>query len=163
MFGSGFRTHAVILVVIGCGRTAPPPPPAATGSASTLVSPAAVTAISASNVVLYDPHITDAPHVKMLVGSDRLTLEEQTRVLDRVFSGGYLKDPRQCRGAAQDLAGSRRAGDFSPSLIEAATGSFTVPKSSQMLYLITTGECGASHADNSGSTTLAVLDGDALV
>jgi hypothetical protein len=114
--------------------------------------------------VLFDPSVsvTD-PTVKTFVGRDRLAPAETKRVLDAVFGSRYLPGPDRCRGAATDLRGSRQSGDFAPSVSQAAIGAFTAPERSQTLYLIADGECGASHADNWGSMTLAVIEGGAVV
>jgi hypothetical protein len=133
-----------------------PPPPAPTPAVPTLVP---------KEVVILDPGAqTKGPNVKLLVGANKLSAAEHTRILDAIFGvGRYLKDSKSCRGTGWDLASSRRTGDFAPSVFEVATGSFTNPDAKQALYLITTGECGATHVDDWGSTTLAVIDDTAVV
>ena len=93
---------------------------------------------------------------------DRLPRAEKKRILDRLF-GRYLTDTKQCPYNTNDLARSRKAGDFVPEPFEVATGAFTAARASQKLYLVTNGECGATHADNFGSVTLAVFEGDTVV
>jgi hypothetical protein len=172
-------THVSIAVVVaiiaGCAEPATTTPPAsptlATSSSvppQTQTPPTATPVAPASvpkDVVIYDPDGRPKdPNVKMLVGSDKLSASENTRILDLVFGAGrYLKDSKACKGTGSDLASSRRAGDFVPSAFEVAMGSFTAPHAKQALYMITNGECGATHADNWGSITLAVIENNAVV
>jgi hypothetical protein len=117
-----------------------------------------------TEIVVYDPNVNSSPRVKMLVGRDRLSRAASDRILDRLFGRGkYLIDATRCKDSSETLEQSRRVGNFAPQVFQAATGSFTIPGSSQTLYLVTTGECGAPHADNFGSVTLAVMEGDNVV
>lgn len=144
----------LVLLTIGGGEA----------SAAPSSSPSASAPATASDVILYNPSVsvTD-PRVRRLVGHDKLASAEGKRILDAVFGGNYLTDQSQCRGVAADLAGARRAGDLVPSVSEAATGSFTTARTTQTLLVIQDGECGASHADNWGSITLAVFNGNTVV
>jgi hypothetical protein len=57
----------------------------------------------------------------------------------------------------------RKAGQIVPSIFDMATGSFTAAGQDQVAYLISVGECNASHADNFGSKRLAIFAGNKLV
>jgi len=117
---------------------------------------------AAQDVIIYDPSATPSPRVKWLVARDRLPRAERKQILDRLLRR-YLNDAKQCTYNTNDLARSREAGDFVPEPAEVATGAFTAARAFQKLYLVTNGECGASHADNFGSVTLAVFEGDTVV
>jgi hypothetical protein len=154
------------IVLLGCGlpKTARVVAPIAASQVVAPPSQPARAPAAASELVIYDPNVHSSPRVKMLVGPDRLPREESHRVLDTLFgSGKYLTDAKQCKGSGETLEQSRLLLDFAPHVFETATGSFTLPGSSQTLYLVATGECGASHADNFGSMMLAVFDGDNVV
>lgn len=113
-------------------------------------------------VVIYDPRNPGQhPNVKQLVGTDKLSASEQKRALDLVFGAGrYLTDPNSCpTNLGNTIAAERALGQFTPNALQIASGSFTTPDSKQELYLIANGECFASHADNYGTMTLAVLGG----
>ncbi len=158
----------------------PPPPsrPVASPPMATTQAPAATTGrvggsppssprlagspLSASHeAIVYSPgRATRDPHVRALVGRERLTKPAEKRILDAVFPRGYLADDSRCRAAGGGLDAARASGDFAPSVVEAATGCFTVPRTEQTLYLISNQECGASHAENYGSATLAVFDAE---
>ena len=94
----------------------------------------------------------------------RITAATSKKVLDAVFRT-YLSDPRYCKadvetsGAEDYLAAMRKAGQIVPSIIDLATGSFTTAGENQIAYVISVGECDASHADNFGSKRLAVFSG----
>lgn len=98
----------------------------------------------------------------------RITAATNKRVLDAVF-GKYLSDARYCKedvetaGAGDYLAAMRNAGQVVPSILDLATGSFTAAGENQIAYVISVGECDASHADNFGSKRLAVFTGNKLV
>ncbi len=98
----------------------------------------------------------------------RITAAASKRVLDAVFRK-YLSDARYCEadvetsGAENYLAAMRKAGEIVPSIIDLATGSFTAAGENQIAYVISVGECDASHADNFGSKRLAIFSGNKLV
>ena len=98
----------------------------------------------------------------------RITAATSKQVLSAVFRK-YLTDARYCKedvatSAAEDyLAAMRNAGQFAPSILDLATGSFTAPGENQIAYVIFVGECNASHADNFGSKRLAIFSGNKLV
>ncbi len=98
----------------------------------------------------------------------RITAASSKQVLDAVFRK-YLSDPRYCKadvetsGAEDYLAAMRKAGQFVPSILDTASGSFTAAGEKQIAYVISVGECDASHADNFGSKRLAVFSGNKLV
>ncbi len=98
----------------------------------------------------------------------RITAATNKQVLDAVFRK-YLSDARYCKadveasGAEDYLAAMRRAGQVVPSILDVATGSFTAAGEKQIAYVISVGECDASHADNFGSKRLAIFSGNKLV
>ena len=98
----------------------------------------------------------------------RISAATSRQVLGAVFRK-YLTDERYCKadvdtaGAADYLAAMRNAGQVVPSIFDVATGSFTGPGESQIAYVISVGECNASHADNFGSKRLAIFSGNKLV
>jgi hypothetical protein len=97
----------------------------------------------------------------------RITAATQRVVLSKVFRK-YLTEEKQCRSDFEPsgdnyLASARNAGQMVPSVGAMQTGSFTAPGQTQTAYVIWTGECGASHADNYGSKRLAIFSGQQLV
>lgn len=98
----------------------------------------------------------------------RVTAATSKQVLDAVFPK-YLSDARYCKadvetsGAEDYLAAMRKAGEIVPSIMDLAKGSFTAPGENQIAYVISVGECDASHADNFGSKRLAIFSGNKLV
>lgn len=92
----------------------------------------------------------------------------QRLVLTKVFRR-YLTDQDKCRSEfpgsnAQDyLAAARKAGMMVPSITDVVTGSFTAAGQTQTAYLISVSECNASHADNFGTSRLAIFSGQQLV
>jgi len=98
----------------------------------------------------------------------RITSAASKKVLSAVFPK-YLSDERFCKGdvgssdAEDYLAAMRKAGQIVPAILDLATGSFTVRGEQQTAFLISVGECNASHADNFGSKRLAIFTGDKLV
>ena len=97
----------------------------------------------------------------------RIPAATQRMVLSKVFRR-YLTDEKKC---AEDfpmtednyLASARKAGQIVPLIGDSATGSFTAAGQNQTAYVIWTGECGASHADNYGSKRVAIFSGQQLV
>src|SRR6476660_6526065 len=81
----------------------------------------------------------------------------------------YLSDSQKCNpqfeanGNDNYLAAARKAGQIAPSIIDSTTGSFTAAGQTQTAYLISVSECGASHADNFGTSRLAIFSGQQLV
>ena len=99
--------------------------------------------------------------------SPRITAATQRMVLSKVFRK-YLTDEKQCRSDFEPsgdnyLASARNAGQMVPSVGAMETGSFTAPGQTQTAYVIWTGECGATHADNYGSKRVAIFSGQQLV
>jgi len=97
----------------------------------------------------------------------RITAATQRMVLSKVFRK-YLTDEKQCRSDFEPsgdnyLASARNAGQIVPSVGAMETGSFTAPGQTQTAYVIWTGECGATHADNYGSKRVAIFSGQQLV
>lgn len=99
--------------------------------------------------------------------SQRIPVATQRLVLSKVFRR-YLTDENKCNqdftpSGDDYLASARRAGQIVPSIAGMITGSFTGPGQMQTAYVIFTGECGASHADNYGSKRVAIFSGQQLV
>ncbi len=98
----------------------------------------------------------------------RITAAMSRRVLSTVFPK-YLNDEAKCKadvdssGSEDYLAAMRKAGQIVPSIFDMATGSFTAAGQDQIAYVISVGECNASHADNFGSKRLAIFAGNKLV
>lgn len=92
----------------------------------------------------------------------------QSTVLSKVFKK-YLTDEDKCNGefvASSDtdpLKAARSAGQIVPSLLDVATGSFTMPGRPETLYVISVSECNASHADNFGTKRVAIFAGQELI
>lgn len=91
----------------------------------------------------------------------------QKLVLSKVFPK-YLTDDSKCsrdfepRGDDR-LKSARDAGQFAPSIVDVATGSFTAPNRTETAYVISVNECNASHADAYGSKRVAIFNGQELV
>src|SRR5215213_2426009 len=96
----------------------------------------------------------------------KITPATQRMVLTKVFRR-YLIDTNKCNfpaDAADDYLGAaRKAGQMVPSIADVETGSFTAPGQSQTLYVIDVSECNASHADNFGTSRVAIFSGTQLV
>ena len=96
------------------------------------------------------------------------TAAASKRVLSSVFAK-YLSDARFCKedvdrsGAEDYLAAMRKAGQIVPAILDWVTGSFTAAGQEQIAFIISVGECNASHADNFGSKRLAIFAGNKLV
>jgi hypothetical protein len=80
----------------------------------------------------------------------------------------YLTDSNQCNAqfdasnSNNPLEAARKAGQIVPTIYDMATGSFTGPLVSQTAYLISVGECNASHADNYGTKRVAIFSSGVL-
>jgi hypothetical protein len=61
------------------------------------------------------------------------------------------------------MAAARRAGEIVPQIFDMAIGSFTAPGQTQTLYVVSVGECNASHADGYGTKRAAIFSGQQLV
>jgi hypothetical protein len=97
----------------------------------------------------------------------KVTPATNRMVLSKVFRR-YLADSNKCSENFQPtgddyLGSSRRAGQFTPSVEDSETGSFTAPGQAQTAYLIYVNECGATHADSYGSKRVAIFSGQQLV
>lgn len=97
----------------------------------------------------------------------KITPATQREVLSKVFRK-YLTDDKRCKSnfdasGGDYLASARQAGQFVPSLVDVASGSFTAAGQTQMAYIISVGECNASHADNYGSKRIAIFSGQQLI
>lgn len=99
--------------------------------------------------------------------SPKITPATERMVLSKVFRK-YLTDDKQCNenfapSGDDYLASARKAGQIVPSIATAETGSFTAPGRTETAYVIWTGECGATHAQNYGSKRVAIFSGQQLV
>ncbi|MCM3901883.1 MAG: hypothetical protein ND866_09275 [Pyrinomonadaceae bacterium] len=98
----------------------------------------------------------------------RLPAATQKNVLSKVFRK-YLTDEGKCNpefDASSDtdyLKAARNAGQIVPSIVDVVTGSFTVAGRPETAYVISVSECGASHADNFGTSRVAIFAGQQLI
>ena len=107
---------------------------------------------------------------KESVDSSRSSLAPalERRIISAVFDS-YLKRPEDCKtveeaaGTDDYLAAARKAGQFVPSVVARSEGSFTAAGERETAYIISVGECNASHADNFGTKRLVVFSGQKLV
>jgi hypothetical protein len=88
-------------------------------------------------------------------------------LLTKVFRR-YLTDDSRCKSdfdasGGDYLSAARKAGQFVPSIVDFAFGSLTAAGKTEFAYLISVGECNASHADNYGSKRIAIFSGQELV
>lgn len=92
----------------------------------------------------------------------------QRSVLTKLFRR-YLTDQDKCKSdfpgsnATDYLAAARKAGMIVPSITDVVNGSFTAAGQTQTAYVISVSECNASHADNFGTTRVAIFSGQQLV
>ena len=91
----------------------------------------------------------------------------QKTLLTKIFRR-YLTDDSKCKSDFEPsgndyLSAARNAGQFVPSILDSAFGSFTAAGKTEVAYLISVGECNASHADNYGSKRLAIFAGQELI
>ena len=98
----------------------------------------------------------------------RIGANVSRRVLGEVFPK-YLAHARYCNGEGErsetddHLAEDRQSGQIVPSVVDVATGSFTMSGENQTVYLIAVGECSAAHSDNWGTKRIAIFTGNKLV
>lgn len=98
----------------------------------------------------------------------KISAATQRSVLTKLFRR-YLTDQDKCKSdfpgsnATDYLAAARKAGMIVPSITDAVTGSFTAAGQTQTAYVISVSECNASHADNFGTTRVAIFSGQQLV
>ena len=111
--------------------------------------------------VLYDFRVAQ-------ISTSRIPVGTQRRVLMKVFRR-YLSDENKCNpdfGGSSDsdpLRAARNAGQIVPAIADMATGSFTAAGRTETLYVISVGECNATHADNFGTKRVAIFAGEQLV
>lgn len=98
----------------------------------------------------------------------RIPMATQKSVLAKVFRK-YLTDEIKCNtqfdasSSTDRLRAARNANQIVPSIIDMATGSFTAPGQAQTAYVISVGECNASHAENFGTKRVAIFSGQQLL
>jgi hypothetical protein len=92
----------------------------------------------------------------------------QRNVLSKMFRK-YLTDESKCNtqfdasGDTDPLRAARRAGQIVPSIVDLVTGSFTTAGRPETAYVISVRECNASHADNFGTSRVAIFAGPQLI
>ena len=102
------------------------------------------------------------------IANPKIPAATEKAVLSKVFRK-YLTDESKCNdqfdaGSSNDhLQAARNAGQIVPTIVDMATGSFTARGLKQTVYVISVGECNASHADNFGSKRVALFTGQQLV
>lgn len=100
--------------------------------------------------------------------STRISPAAQRAVLAGIFRK-YLTDENKCntnwepRKGVDPLLAARNAGQITPSIVDQASGSFTAPGQTETAYVISVGECNASHAENFGTKRVAIFSGGRLV
>ena len=100
--------------------------------------------------------------------SPKITPATQKFVISKVFRK-YLTDDHKCNpnfagnGGDDYLKAARNAGQIVPVIVDSVSGSFTAAGQAQTLYVISVGECNASHADNFGTKRVAIFSGQQLV
>ncbi len=98
----------------------------------------------------------------------KIPLATQKSVLAKVFRR-YLTDESKCNpqfdssSDTDHLKAARNAGQIVPSILDSATGSFTVAGRPETLYVISVSECNASHAENFGTKRVAIFAGPQLI
>lgn len=98
----------------------------------------------------------------------KIPLTTQRALLSKVFRK-YLSDESECNPqfdageSADRLAAARKAGQIVPSFVDMASGSFTAAGQVQTIYVISVGECNASHAENYGTNRVAIFSGQQLI
>ena len=119
--------------------------------------PIATLAESPQKPILFDFRL-DVPKVPAVPPAT------QNRVLDKIFSK-YLRNQNECDAydnLQTDLAGKRKVGAMVPVVAAGFGGTFTETGAAQTAYLVNVRECGATHAENFGSSRLVILTGDKL-
>jgi hypothetical protein len=119
-------------------------------------------AAASAKLVLFDFRTTRP------ISTPKITPATERMVLSKLFRR-YLTDPAKCDanfdpGSASDpLLAARNAGQATPSITDVATGSFTATGQKQTLYVISVSECNASHAENFGTSRVAIFSGQQLL
>ena len=153
-------------VVAGCSSK--PEPSGSTTRAASPVASAAPTALASvttgggtpggREVVLYGPGGVGGTKAARKVG-DRIA---DQALLKKAF-GKFLTGPDQCPADAGPTEKAFREGFFVPSITSRVTGAFSAPGASEEVLGVSSGECGATHAEGFGSTRLLVRRGDQVV
>jgi hypothetical protein len=139
----------------GQGSTAPSSPAPAPGPAPAAQPPPA----DGTTITIYDGKLPSTPALAKVDDA-----EERQAVLGALFPT-FLDDANKCDTSVTpiDLASQRGRGQVVPSIQGKVKGAFTAAGASETLYLVSVGECFASHADNFGSMMIAVFNGDKVV
>lgn len=99
---------------------------------------------------------------------DRSIFEEpeisyDERVLDQAM-GAHLDKQEECPEDPGELDEAFESGYFVPKIVSKIMGSFSRPRSSQEIFIIAVGECGATHSDHWGTRRLILVeDGKVLI
>jgi hypothetical protein len=83
---------------------------------------------------------------------------EADTLLHQLFPS-FLTDQGSCADDVASLADARARGQIVPVVGDKLVGAITAPGKNETLYLVSVGECGASHADEFGSALFAVSEG----
>ena len=105
--------------------------------------------------------------IQQKVRSAPISEAAQQSVLSKVFRK-YLTDENQCNrqfvsSDSDTLRAARNAGQIVPTIADSISGSFTAAGQTQTAYVISVGECNASHAENFGSKRVAIFGGQRLL
>jgi hypothetical protein len=98
----------------------------------------------------------------------RIPAATQSIVLSKVFRK-YLTSETKCNpkfnpdNSSDPLKAARNSGQIVPTIVDMAAGSFTSSGQIQVAYVISVGECNASHADNYGTKRVAIFSGQRLI
>lgn len=139
---------ALVASAVACGGS-----DAATDDANLTGAPCAPTGDGA--IKIYDAD-ENAPVLQPLSGAD------ESRLLGRLFDRFHTQ-LEQCSSEEMDLETARDRGEIVPEVVGKVDGAFTAPNVQQTLYLVRLYECGATHADNFGTSLVVVMKGDELV
>jgi hypothetical protein len=105
--------------------------------------------------------------VQQKSNSAPLSQAAQQSVLSKVFRK-YLTDENECNrqfvsSDSDTLRAARNAGQIVPTIADSISGSFTASGQNQTAYVISVGECNASHAENFGSKRVAIFGSGRLL
>jgi hypothetical protein len=146
------------LTYLGCTTNAPPISPGETSPARSGPGTAAENETKGSRTVkpatfvIFDPDKPSAGHERIKVPS----ATEGSKVIALVFPKA-LTSASQCGETQGSLEEQRSKGLLVPRSVGMVEGSFTSARLAEKLYVLSVGECNASHRDNGGSVRLVVL------
>lgn len=115
---------------------------------------------------LWEVLYSSSPDVSVPDSRERLTPPEQAKILhtlfDRYIESGVCA-PLPDSSAPPSLEQARAMGQFRPVVGDAIAGSFTAPRTRQLLLLVHVGECYASAEQRYGTKRFVVMQGDTPV